>query len=194
MPELLREALSVSAMREADRRAVQEFGIPGIVLMENAALQALEELEGQASVTLLCATGNNGGDGLALARHLLLLGKQVEVYVLGETDKGTPDFQTNLEILKKLAPGCLYTLTPDTLPTFEGSVARSEANVDGLFGIGLARAVSGIHEEAIHILNRLSRFTLSLDVPSGINADSGEVLGAAVRAHRTVTFHRMKLG
>ena len=93
--ELQPESMTREEMREADRRAIEEFGIPGIVLMENAALAVVREVADAASFTVVCAPGNNGGDGLAVARHLLIRGRRVEVFLVGDPERGSADRPIN---------------------------------------------------------------------------------------------------
>ena len=188
------EPITRAAMREADRRAIEEFGIPGIVLMENAALAVVREISEAASFAVICAPGNNGGDGLAVAWHLLIRGRRVEVFLLGDPDRGSADFRTNLDIVRRLAPGALQLLDADKPTCLIRSLERSEVCVDALFGTGLSRPLAGIYRSTVEAINASFAHVVSVDLPSGIDADTGRVLGAAVRAHRTVTFHKMKRG
>lgn len=188
--------ISREEMRRVDRRAIEEFGIPGILLMENAAGAVVREILNAGSFTVVCAPGNNGGDGLAVARHLMVLGRRVEVFLLGDVSRGSSDFLTNLAILSRLAPGLPLLLNGDEdgMERLARSLRECEVCVDAIFGIGLSRPVEGGFRRAIETINASDVPVVSVDVPSGIDADTGRVLGAAVRARRTITFHRMKHG
>ena len=112
------EAVTRKQSRDADKRAVETFGIPGILLTENAAVAFLHEVREYAVFAIVCGVGNNGGDGLAVARHLCILGKDVRVYIIGDPKKGTEDFKTNLNIMSKLAPETLNTLNEENFEEF----------------------------------------------------------------------------
>lgn len=188
------ETITREGMQAADRRAIQDFGIPGLLLMENAAMAVVREIWGAESFTVLCAPGNNGGDGLAVARHLLILGRRVEVFLIGDPERGSADFRTNLDILKRVAPGGVRLLDEERVGLLEGAAARSQVCVDALFGTGLTRPIRGLHRRAVEMVNASAAHVVAVDLPSGIDADTGEVLGVAIRASRTITFHRMKRG
>ena len=190
------EALTREAMREADRRAIEDFGIPSIILMENAAQAVVREVEDYAAFAVICGTGNNGGDGLAVARHLCLLGRDVRVYMIGDVEKGTPDFQTNFQILSRMAPEVLHPVDevdPTMFDDLVYALKGCETCIDALFGTGLTRPVEGMYRRVIEAMNQYAFHIVSVDVPSGLDTNSGDELGVAVRAHKTVTFHRMKM-
>lgn len=189
-------AISCEEMKAMDSYAINNIGIPSILLMENAALRVLENinLEEKKSFTILCGTGNNGGDGLALARHLILRKKEVDLFIIGQLDKGTEDFNINLNILKKLDVGFIYITGRDELNLLEESVKNRDLTIDSIFGIGLTRRVEGLFYHAIDIINRHSKEILSVDIPSGLDGDTGEVWGISVKADKTVTFHLIKKG
>ena len=190
------EAITCSEMKAMDSYAINTIGIPGIVLMEHAALRVIDAIDLQAtsSFTVVCGTGNNGGDGLAIARHLILKSKSVDVFVVGKLDKATADFNTNLNILKNLkAPLSLIAEDKD-LATLEKSLQKTDLTIDALFGIGLTRDITGLYYKVIESVNKNSKRILSVDIPSGLDGDSGQVKGICVRADQTVTFHRIKKG
>ena len=139
------EPITREEMREADRRAIEEFGIPGIVLMENAALAVVREVADAASFAVVCAPGNNGGDGLAVARHLLIRGRRVEVFLVGDPERGSADFRTNLGILRRLSPDAPLPLDESSLERLGHSLRNCEVCVDALFGTGLTRQIGRAH-------------------------------------------------
>jgi hydroxyethylthiazole kinase-like uncharacterized protein yjeF len=195
--------LSRDEVRELDRRAIEEYGIPSIVLMENAgracAEEALRMLGGSASgpVLVLCGPGNNGGDGLVVARTLFNRGLAVRSIFVGAKDKleaGSHAFRTNLRLLRGLGPLVESVETAERAAAIAPTLSRAPLVIDALFGTGLERALAEPWTSAIGAVNASGRPVLAVDLPSGLDADSGEVLGAAVRATVTVTFVAKKPG
>lgn len=186
--------LDRESVRAVDRAAVEEYGIPGIVLMENAArgltdqaLQMLDESPSSPPTSLIiCGSGNNGGDGYALGRHLHNASVNVVLVHLGEPRAGS-DAAINREICRKM--GLREVPLPDL-----ASFAETDLIVDAIFGTGLDRPVRGPAAEAIEWINGASTPVLAVDVPSGLDCDLGEPLGTTVRADCTVTFVAKKPG
>jgi NAD(P)H-hydrate epimerase len=180
-------ALTRSQSRAVDRLAMNELGIPGIVLMENAArgLAALIP-ENEGCVAIVCGPGNNGGDGFAVARHLLNRGREVSVHLVASEEgfRAESDAGINLSILRAMG-----------VP-LRGDLAFHEAGVvvDALFGTGLDRPVAEPYAGAIRAINAAQGRVLAVDIPSGLDADSGAVLGDAVRADWTGTMVAPKIG
>jgi NAD(P)H-hydrate epimerase len=185
-------------MRSLDRYTIETLGVPGDVLMECAGravtdvlmdrIGATGGLAGSAEVCVVCGTGNNGGDGLVIARHLHQLGVRVRVALLGAGSALRGDAATNLARAQALG---LAIEGP------EWRLPSSGAVVDAIFGTGLSRAVEGQARDSIERINQARDSGLavvSVDLPSGLDADTGQILGAAVRAHVTVTIGLPKLG
>ncbi len=172
--------LSAASMRLADRRAIEHFGIDEDILIENAALALFRECPKVKTARIFAGSGNNGADGYALARHLFLNGTETEIIAL------SPATHKNAEICGKLG----IKITPFS----EMEDREAELLVDAVFGTGLSREVTGIAAEMISYINEKSGFRLSVDIPSGVNADTGEVMGIAVNADKTVTFGFYKQG
>ncbi len=189
-------AISCEEMKAMDTYAIKDIGIPSIVLMENAALKVIKNIpmENTNSLTIVCGVGNNGGDGLAIARHLILQEKKVDLFILGNLDRGTKDFNINLNILKNIKVEFTLINGEKELENLKNSLKSNQMTIDAIFGIGLTRKVEGIYKEVISLINDHSRHTLSVDIPSGLDGDTGEVLGIAVKADKTVTFHLAKKG
>lgn len=182
-------------VRQLDQFAIETLKIPSLLLMENAALKVIRNLDlSQSYFVVVCGRGNNGGDGLAVARHLRALGREVDVYFVSEEDSGTPDTLTNLAICRNLQINVVMVHEEADLWDLREAVNDADTVIDALFGIGLSRPVEGIHAEIIDIINEMSRCTVAIDIPSGLHADTGEVLGISVRADRTVTFSCYKKG
>lgn len=186
-------------MRKIDREAIEGIGIPGIVLMENAAfhvsMKAAEILAGRSGSRVLIAagSGNNGGDAFAVARHLLSMGYSVSIYTLCPLEALKGDTAINAGILKKMG-FVMEQLSPENLDRFAQSCLEADLVIDGLFGTGLNRSIEGVALDAIDIINQYSACTLSIDIPSGIDGLTGRICGGCVRADYTVTFFLPKVG
>ena len=181
-------------MKVLEEAAIKALSVPSIVLMENAAVavagHCMRYLEKCGidfpKVLVLCGKGNNGGDGFAVARHLFLNGVNVEVYHYGRVEDFTADTRTNFEIAKNIG----IPIIADTCPP----VKDSHLVVDAILGTGISSPVKGIYKEVIEAVNSLAKFVIAIDIPSGINADNGQVMGVAVKARQTVTLGLAKLG
>ncbi len=182
-------------MRALDRYAIEKTGISGIVLMENAALSCVRFLEERfdvekTSFAVFCGKGNNGGDGFAVARHLFNKGAEVYVYLTnGSSFEG--DALSNYRILRALGVTVIEIDSEEYLANF---VKSADCVIDAILGTGISGAPRGFAQDAIEAINKYSKFTLSVDLPSGINSDNGDVQGAAVKADATVTFQAYKRG
>jgi NAD(P)H-hydrate epimerase len=183
-------------MREIDKYCIEVLKIPGIVLMENAALKVVKNIghENKKSFAVVCGKGNNGGDGFAIARHLHVSGKKVEVFLVGAKEGMSGDCATNYLILKNMGIAVTNINNLEDINELRDVVGRCDATIDALFGTGLSKNVDGIYDMAISIINENSSYTISVDVPSGLNSDTGKVMGNSVRAHRTITFQLYKKG
>ncbi len=176
--------------KEIDSHAIHTVGIPGLVLMEKAAMTIaavlMEREDKTKKILAVCGSGNNGGDGVAAARLLCAQGYHAAVTVIGEPDHMTEEMKRQLAI----AVNCDVPVLPVT------AIRDHEFDVilDGVFGIGLSREVEGVYEQVIDQINESGADIYALDVPSGIHAGTGAVLGTAVRAKCTITFGVNKLG
>ena len=189
-------ALTCSEMKAMDSYAINTIGIPSIVLMENAALRVIDtiDLNTTNSYTVVCGTGNNGGDGLAVARHLILKNKNVDLFILGNLDKGATDFNINLNILKNIKASIIAISDDNGLVELEKSLKNNDLTIDAIFGIGLSRDIKGLFYKVIASINENSKRILSVDIPSGLDGDTGQIKGISVKADQTVTFHSIKKG
>lgn len=206
--------LSRDQSREVDRIAIEHYGIPGIVLMENAGRSATREIlkfaesipfdpsakeaddaSGQLRVAIVCGGGNNGGDGYVIARHLHIAGESVAVYSAVEPEKLTGDAAINAGIVEKMEIPKLSVANAMQLENAEREWARADIVVDALLGTGFSGQV---RPELAAIIERINALkgprVVAIDVPSGMDCQSGETGGACVRAHLTVTFVAMKTG
>ncbi|MEZ4442775.1 MAG: NAD(P)H-hydrate dehydratase [Polyangiaceae bacterium] len=186
--------LSREQIRAYDRDAIERCHVPGLILMENAGRGAAEIIAERAEgrVVIVAGRGNNGGDGFVVARHLAAGGDEVEVLLLGERDGVAGDARQNLDAWVGLG-GSLVELGDDLTP-LEEALASADLAVDALFGTGLTRPLEGRYAAAVEALNRAACPVVALDIPSGIDADRGAVLGVAVEAVATITFAHLKAG
>jgi NAD(P)H-hydrate epimerase len=185
-----------AGMRLLDERATLEFGIPGIVLMENAGLRVAEAVRNFLRcrrITVLAGRGNNGGDGLVAARHLRRE-MDVSVWLAAPPAAFQGDALTNLNILQRLGADCRVADSETVLKALAAELSQTDLVVDALLGTGLARRPESPYAEIIRLVNASGAPVLAVDIPSGVCADSGRVAGEAVRADITITFALPKLG
>jgi NAD(P)H-hydrate epimerase len=186
----------VGEMRYMDRFAVEKLDIPEEILMENAGLASAFVLEQEIGIqnkkfVVFCGTGNNGGDGLVVARKIHSNGGQVKVFVVGGPEKFKGAAKSNWNIISKLP---IEVRVIKSLEEVTMDVLHCHGIIDALFGTGFDREAVGLYKEVIQLINESSKRILSLDIPSGVHGDTGEVMGEAVRADYTVTFGLPKLG
>ncbi len=192
--------LTAAQMRELDRKAIEDVGIPGVVLMENAGRAAAELLHRHYAnlfpgpLLILAGKGNNGGDGYVMARHLINWGWQVRTLVLAPAEAIGGDAAVNLAALRQMQG--MISFAPDEAHLVEALAAEGDVRllVDALFGTGLSSEVRGHYARAIDWINDSKLPVLAVDIPSGIDATSGQLLGKAVRSDMTVSFACLKLG
>lgn len=201
----MRYAVSSSEMKQYDRNTSEAFGISTDILMERASLAVCDEIDRyitdkkitrKCRVLVFAGVGNNGGDGACIARLLKQRGYLVNLCIIGDPTKCTD------LLIKQLKICASYGITPDTFSNIRDnkSVSDWDIIVDAMFGIGLSRPVIGSYEEAISYINDSKKerldglYVVSVDIPSGINADNGRVMGCAVMADTTVTFNQVKIG
>ncbi len=187
---------TVNQMKELDRTAVEKFSIKEELLMENAGLGTFSVIQDEFGIKgkkflILCGIGNNGGDGLVVARKIHAGGGEVKVLFMGDPANFKGAARENFNIFSKLP---IPHEILQSVEVLEKELKECEAVVDGIFGTGLARDVEGLYLEAIKQVNLSGKTVFSLDVPSGIDGDSGEVRGDAVWADFTVTFGLPKVG
>lgn len=188
--------LTRAQVREVDRRAIEQFRIPGIVLMENAArgvtAAATEMLEGNccAEILIVCGGGNNGGDGLAVARHLHNEGADVSILLTVDPGGYKADALINWEIVKAMG------LPASVAGNVAEEIGRSSAVliVDAIFGTGLSQAPREPFGQIVRAMHQTHIPVLAIDLPSGLDCDTGQPLGPCVQATRTVTFVAEKAG
>ena len=185
----MRPLLNSREMKKCDEHTMEYFGIPSCVLMERAALKIVEALEAQGlcqrSIGIVCGTGNNGGDGLAAARLLYLKGWDVVWYLAGDPARCSAECKRQYEICQK------YQVPQADAPE---ALMGCDVLVDAVFGIGLSRDIEGSLRELIDLMDQSGAYKVAVDIPSGISADTGNVMGTACRCDLTVTFGFGKAG
>ncbi|HEY4597380.1 MAG TPA: NAD(P)H-hydrate dehydratase [Thermoanaerobaculia bacterium] len=189
--------LTAEAMREVDRAAIEELGIPSLVLMENAAIgvvEAIGESFGEAeSAAIFCGPGNNGGDGLAVARHLSVRGWEVRIFLVTGGRQLADDAATQLAICRKAELAVMEVAAPADLAGAAEAAAECDLVVDALFGTGLARPLEGLFADAVEAINDLPIPCVAVDLPSGLSGSQAQPIGPHVEADLTVTFAAPKV-
>jgi ADP-dependent NAD(P)H-hydrate dehydratase / NAD(P)H-hydrate epimerase len=191
--------LNASQMRDADRRTIDEIGVPSIVLMENAGRQVVAAIEMHFAdlelerVAVLCGRGNNGGDGFVVARTLHQRGVEAPVFVIGEIDGIKGDARTNLEILGQLGMSVVEITDEQAWELHFSEISRCDLIVDAIFGTGLRKPISGMLETIVADVNGSSVPVVAVDLPTGLSADTHEVRGDCINATLTVTLAAPKL-
>lgn len=175
-------------MQKADAHTIQEIGIPSLVLMERAALKTVEAMEQEqidcTRALVVCGSGNNGGDGFAVARLLFMQGKQVRAAFVGKESSMSEECRLQMQIARNLGVPIVTGLPEDEYTVI----------IDAVFGVGLSREVSGHYAEDIERMNAMPGRKVAVDIPSGISSYTGQKLGTAFRAELTVSFQCEKLG
>lgn len=191
--------LNSAQMREADRRTIEEIGIPSIVLMENAGRQVVAAMEAMFDdlaslhVAVLCGRGNNGGDGFVVARTLAHHGVSVSTFLVGAADDVTGDARVNLDVLLRLGHPVVEIRDAAAWELHGSEVRRADVLVDALFGTGLRAPLSGLFETIVADINASDLVVVAIDLPSGLSADTPEPIGPCIDATLTVTLGAPKL-
>ncbi|MBR2215920.1 MAG: NAD(P)H-hydrate dehydratase [Selenomonadaceae bacterium] len=191
----------VKEMRDIDRKAIDEYGVPELSLMENAGYQAylaMEELLGGVAgkdICVLAGSGNNGGDALAAARHLMNHGAKVKIFFAGNIEHCTPSTLTQQAIIAKMEPEIQTLKGERSLDRLQVVLRRfCDGVLDGLMGTGFAGSMRADMQKLIRVVNDAHKPVVAIDIPSGVNADTGEVKEAAIEATVTITLGLPKAG
>jgi ADP-dependent NAD(P)H-hydrate dehydratase / NAD(P)H-hydrate epimerase len=194
--------LTAAEMREVDRLTTERYGIPGLTLMENAGVSVAEfiikrilDYEGRR-IVVLCGKGNNGGDGFVVARNLQQMGAKPEVLLFAAAEELQGDAATNRKRWQDVSGGLRILRNPDEWQSSKSVFSSAEVIVDALLGTGVRGPVEGLLAEVIREVNarRPAQIVVSVDIPSGLPADTGEIPGPVVEANYTVTFTAPKVG
>jgi hydroxyethylthiazole kinase-like uncharacterized protein yjeF len=191
--------LNTQQMREADRRTIDEVGIPSIVLMENAGRQAVAAIEAAfedlatTHVGVVCGRGNNGGDGFVVARTLIQRGVETSVFLLGSVADVRGDARTNLEVLGRIGLTIVEITNAQEWELHFSELSRCELMVDAILGTGFHGQLSGLLETVVADINGLGVPIVAIDLPTGLSADTSEVEGEAIEASMTITLGAPKI-
>ena len=191
--------LNTRQMRDADRRTIEEIGIPSIVLMENAGRQAVAAMEAAyddlatSQVGVLCGRGNNGGDGFVVARTLIQRGVDVGVFLLGSVSEITGDARINLEVLGRIGVTVVEIASAQEWELHFTEISECDLVVDAILGTGFRGQLSGLLETVVADVNALGVPIVSIDLPTGVSADTHVVEGTAIEASMTVTLGAPKI-
>lgn len=186
----------VSEMRTLDKTAIKKYGIAAEILMENAGEAVYSVIQTELGIEekrfmVFCGAGNNGGDGFVVARKIHSNGGRVKVSILDDPKRLNGAAKTNFDIISKLP---IEVQRLQSIESIRSEVYHCDCIVDSIFGTGLTRKVEGLYRDVIELINDSRRQVISVDIPSGINGDTGMVMGKAVKADYTVTFGLPKLG
>ena len=195
----MRRPVTVRQIQNLDRIAIERYGIPSIVLMENAGRAVAEEvkksLRGKKKprVCVICGLGNNAGDGFVVARHLMNAGIPVKVFLAGKARQLKHDAAVNYRILKRIKCPIIECGGTRFCDPAE-SIARADIVVDAIFGVGLNREITELFRDAIETINRKVKYVIAVDTPSGLDGTTGKIYGVCVKVNKTVTFSLAKAG
>lgn len=193
-----KRTVSVQQIQNLDRIAIEQYGIPSLVLMENAGWAVADEVfkllkhPRQDKVYIFCGLGNNAGDGFVAARHLIDRSVKTRIFIVGEAGHLKSDALVNYQILKRL--NCPVQEIQKVDQAFLKDIRKAEIIVDAIFGLGLNREITGPFRAVIEALNRSQKRIVAVDIPSGLDGTTGKIYGVCVKAHRTVTFSFIKKG
>jgi len=184
-------------MQAVDRCAIEEYGIPEIILMENAGRESVETLKRKFSdlasmkIVVFAGKGNNGGDGFVMARHLLNMGADVWVLLLGKIGELKADAKLNAEIAQKIGVE-INEVDANNFKSFDHRLRHCDLVIDAIFGTGLSRPATGFYADVLEKINHLQKFVVSVDIPSGLDSDSGRLTGPHVEAGLTLALAMLK--
>ncbi|NOX33001.1 MAG: NAD(P)H-hydrate dehydratase [Deltaproteobacteria bacterium] len=197
--------VTAAQMQEMDKQTIESFGIPGLVLMENAGRGAFDMLldkfkgPGIKKIAVIAGRGNNGGDGFVIARYLMEKGFIVNTFLLSSKEKVKGDAKINMELAQKLCDrshACSFIEIPDanTFLKLKNKIHHHDLFVDAIFGTGLNSNVKGFFKDVIELINSSPKPCFSVDIPSGLHSDTGRPMGIAVKSDATATFAFAKTG
>lgn len=193
------KVLTSSQMRSLDTRAIKEFGIIGPILMENAGLEIAKEILhrfpkiADENIVIVAGKGNNGGDGFVVARHLYNRGAKPHVLLLSPKKEVKGDAGLNLSIIDKMGIAVTEIESEDEWSREKANLEQASLIIDAIFGTGLTEPAKGFYALVIEDINQVEAFTVAVDIPSGLSADSFQVIGPCVRADLTVTMAAPKI-
>ncbi|MDO4661998.1 MAG: NAD(P)H-hydrate epimerase [Tissierellia bacterium] len=183
-------------MQQIDNYAIKVLEIPSIVLVEHAAMAVIKNLnlKQRQTFAIIVGVGNNGADGLAIARNLLSKGKDVDIYILSDIDKASEEFKIEYNIVSKLTDQIYNIKSISDMEFMDKNIDRVNTIIDGMFGTGLNREVKGVYSYVIDLINEKRIYKVSIDIPSGMDATTGKKLGYMVDSDLVVCMQLLKVG
>ncbi len=179
-----------------DKYAIEELKIPSICLVERASLAVIKNinLSQRRSFAIIVGIGNNGADGLAVARNLLALDLAVDIYIVGDIEKASEEFKLNYDAVSMLTDQIYEVDTIADLEDMDARIKNVSTIIEGIFGTGLDRTISGVYAYVIAMINRSMKYIISIDIPSGLDSTTGDSWGEEVDADLIVSMQLMKKG
>lgn len=189
------KVLTAAGARRIDERARKVYGIPTLILMENAGRAVAEEAIrlNKKRVAIFCGKGNNGGDGFVCARHLISAGINTDIFLCSKIHEVKGEARINLDILMKLKKRIIEVSHNDII-LVEKNICNYNLIVDAIFGVGLKGKLEGFFKELIQLINSSGIYVIAIDIPSGLNSDTGKTSGPSIKADLVVTFIAKKSG
>ncbi len=195
---MLHRAFTVKQIQDLDKIAIEKYGVPSLVLMENAgrsiageALKQVKKIK-RPCICVICGLGNNAGDGFVIARHLINAGAKVKIFLIGKGARLKADAAVNYWILKKLNYPIIEVGVRHAVPLQD--IARADIIIDAIFGVGLNRPILEPFRGIIEAVNKRARKIIAVDTPSGLDGTTGKIYGTCIKADTTVTFSFIKKG
>lgn len=187
--------MSRNGCKMIDKKAIEIIGIPSIILMENAANEVFSRIKDLAqNFTVVCGSGNNGGDGLVIGRKLVLAQKEVHFIIISPRENYSNDFNINYNIIENM--NCKISFIKDIkdIHKLKEVINSNEIIIDCIFGIGINKELNEFYKEIIEVINDSKKDIIAIDVPSGLDCNTGNPMGGAIKAKTTYTFEVVKLG
>lgn len=189
--------VSPNQMKNLDRAATEDYGIPSLILMENAGrgiADILAEEDKKSRFVILIGKGNNGGDGMVIARHLVNKGFSVTLVILTDPEKLKGDAAINYNIVAKMHLPIVIVVNEKKIEELRQILKSSDVIVDAIFGIGLSKAIEGFYKTVIGEVNLHKKKVYSVDIPSGLDGAVGDICGVSIKANKTFTLGAIKKG
>lgn len=193
---MVMDIVDKNQMTAIDKYAIEELKIPALCLVERAALAVIKNinLNQRRSFAIIVGIGNNGADGMAIARNLLAREMYVDIYIIGDLAKASPEFLANFQAVKNLTTSIYEVITIEDLEKMEANIKNVSTIIEGIFGTGLDRTISGTYAYVIAMINRSMKYIISIDLPSGLDSTSGDSWGEVVDSDLIVSMQLMKKG
>lgn len=192
--------VTVAEMKNLEKTAIEEYGVPGIVLMENAGVEVARQIENivgcleNKKISVFAGTGNNGGDGYVVARHLHNQGAKVKVFIIGSKESVVGDALLNLQIITNMGIDILEVVSQHDWDKVKITLTFTDCLVDALVGTGFTGQLRENMVQAVECINKMNKSIIAIDIPTGVDGDTGQTKSVAVKASHTVTFALPKQG